>query len=65
MRTSKRITKKLHTRKSIKSFEVRMTDADNHQKVNTLIDFDKNNCNNIKLLAVKKGAIQNSIQISE
>ena len=46
--------KKLRKRKSIKSYDDWLIDAHNCWKVNTRNDFDKNNCNSIESLAVKK-----------
>lgn len=48
------LVKKSHKRKSIKSYEHGFADANNNQKVKSLTDFDRDNCNSIKSLAVKK-----------
>ena len=44
----------MHKKRSIKDYENHVAKANQNQKIKTLIDFDENNSNCIKSLAVKK-----------
>ena len=48
--------KKSHKKRTIKDYENIVTEANQNQKIKTLIVFDKNNSNSIKYLALKKTA---------
>ena len=41
-------------KKTIKKLETRLDEANNNQKIKSIIDFDETACNSIKYLAVKK-----------
>ena len=49
----KRKEKKAKKRKLTKDIEIKLSNAIENKKIKTLIDFNKNECNSIKSIAIK------------